>query len=97
MGINNLKFETEIFEFTQQPFRIPGISPVETKPDTTLFTQISREIAQLVVAVSQIHQVVTGNAFTRAAPVVELAGVSEAIGKLTQRLDDIESRLPKKG
>jgi hypothetical protein len=90
MGINNLKLETEIFEF-QSPFRIPGITPVETKPD---ISQFASQLAQLTVAVSQIHQVVTGQAFTRAAPAVDLGTIGEDIRKLSSRLDDIESRLP---
>jgi hypothetical protein len=96
MGLNNLKFETEIFEFTQVPFRIPDRTPVETKPDPFSINQIASQIAQLTVAISQIHQVVTGQAFTRAAPVAELGGIGEEIRKLTDRLNDMESRLPKK-
>jgi len=93
MGLNNLKFETEIFEFSQAPFRIPDRTPVETKPDWSSLYQMASQIAQLTVAVSQIHQAVTGQAFTRAAPVAELGGIGEEIRKLTERLDDIESQL----
>jgi hypothetical protein len=92
MGVNNLKLETEIFEF-QTPFRIPGHTPVETKPD---FAQLFTQIGQLTLAVSQIHQVVTGQAFTRAAPVADLGTIGEDLRKLSSRLDDIETRLPAK-
>jgi hypothetical protein len=92
MGINNLKLETEIFEL-QSPFRIPDKTPVETKPDPFSLQQILSQIAQLTVAVSQIHQVVMGQAFTRAAPAGEFGGVTEEIRKLSTRLDDVEARL----
>jgi hypothetical protein len=95
MGINNLKFETEIFEFQQTPFRIPDRTPVETKPDPFSIYQITAQIAQLSIAVSQIHQVVTGHAFTRAAPGAEAGALGDEVRKLSQRLDDLESRLPK--
>jgi hypothetical protein len=93
MGLGNPKLEADIFEF-QSPFRITGITtPVETKPD---FAQLASQIGQLTLAVSQIHQVVTGQAFTRAAPVADLGTIGEDLRKLSGRLDDIESRLPAK-
>ena len=92
MGINNLKLETEIFEF-QTPFRIPDRTPVETKPDQFSIQQILSQLAQLTVAVSQIHQVVMGQAFTRAAPGGEFAPSTEEVRKLSSRLDDLETRL----
>jgi hypothetical protein len=94
MGLNNLKWETEVFEY--QPFRIPDRTPVETKPDQFSIQQILSQLAQLTVAVSQIHQVVVGQSFTRAAPVADMPVIGEEFRKLSGRLDDVESRLTPK-
>lgn len=95
MGLGH-KWESDVFQY-QVPFRIPDITPVETKPDWSMqpIQQILWQIQQLNVAVGQLHQVVTaGHAFTRAAPAVEMGGVAEEVRRLSQRLDAIESRLP---
>ena len=90
MGINNLKFETEIFEFQQLPFRIPDKTPVETKPDPYSIQQILTQLATVSMAVGQLHQVVIGQAFTRAAPTAEVAGFGDEVRKLSERLDKLE-------
>ena len=96
MGIHSIKLETDIFEFQQVPFRVPDRTPVETKPDPNWLVQIAGQLGQLTVAVSQLHQVVTGQAFTRAAPTADLGNMDTELRKLSSRLDDIESRLPAK-
>lgn len=97
MGIANIKWEADIFQITQQQLQIPGTTPVETKPDIGLLTQIASQVAQLTVSVNQLHQAVAGGqAFTR--PVQQGLGEAtvgmEEIRKLNQRLDDLEARLP---
>jgi hypothetical protein len=93
MGIHNIKFETEVFQQTPQ-FQIGGITPVETKPDTTLLTS---QIAQLTATVNQLTQIVAGQSFTRQAPQASLDTVNTAdeLRKLGQRLDDLEARVPR--
>lgn len=96
MGMQNLKFETEVFQ-TLPTFQIGGgISPVETKPDFTLLNQIASQLGQLTVHVNQLAQTVAAQTFTRAvAQGGEALNTTEEIRKLTQRLDDLESRLPR--
>ena len=75
------KFEAEAFQqlpqfqFTQTP------TPVETKPDpyvTSVIAQLSSQIQQLQLAVSQIHQVVVGQSFTQAAGLPQAAATAPA-------------------
>src|ERR1700704_3028035 len=97
MGFNNLKFESEVFT-TQTPQFQGGITPVETKPDTTLLIQLVSQVGQLHQAVNQIGQVVLGQSFTRAVPQGgEVLIAADEIRKLNQRLDDLEARVPQKG
>jgi hypothetical protein len=97
MGVQNIKFETEVFQVPQ--FQIPNNTPVETKPDLSILTQLASQLGQLTLAVSQVHQVVTGQAFTRAVGQSMLGAeglnATDEIRKLNQRLDDIEARLPR--
>lgn len=98
MGLQNLKFETEVFQ--QIPsFQIGGgITPVETKPDPTLITQIASQLGQLTVTVNQLAQTVAAQTFTRAAPVAtagEAVNAVDEIRKLNQRLDNIEAQIGK--
>ena len=67
MGLQNIKFETEVFQQIPQ-FQIPNHTPVETKADPTQLVTISSQIAQLTATVNQLTQVVAGQAFTRQAP-----------------------------
>lgn len=96
MGLQNIKFETEVFQQIPQ-FQIPNHTPVETKADPTQLVTISSQIAQLTATVNQLTQVVAGQAFTRQAPQagLEAVGTSDELRKLGQRLDDLEARLPK--
>jgi hypothetical protein len=101
MGLQNLKLEVESFQF-QQPFQLPGgITPVKTEADPLLLgqlvTQVANQLGQLTVAVGQIHQVVLGQAFTRAAPQggAEMTGIVEEVRKLSQRMDELEARTGK--
>mgnify|MGYP001555326791 FL=1 len=96
MGLQNIKFETEVFQQIPQ-FQIPSHTPVETKPDPNQLIAISSQIAQLTATVNQLTQVVAGQAFTRQAPQATLEGTnaSDELRKLGQRLDDLEARLPK--
>jgi len=96
MGLHNLKFETEIFQQVPQ-FQFPNATPVETKPDTTLVSQIANQIGQLTTIVNQLTQVVAAQTFTRAVPQagVEAVNAGEEIRKLSQRIDDLEARAPK--
>jgi hypothetical protein len=96
MGMHNLKFEAEVFTLPTLQVQ-GGITPVETKPDFTLLNQIASQLGQLTVHVNQLTQTVAAQTFTRS---VQQAGAeplnaAEEIRKLTQRLDDLESRLPK--
>lgn len=96
MGIHNIKFETEVFQ--QGPvFGIGGITPVETKPDISILTQLASQLGQLTATVNQLTQFVAGQAFTRAAPQASSEALSstEEIRKLTQRLDELEARAAK--
>lgn len=97
MGMANIKWEAEVFQIQQQPFQFPpGNTPVETKPDISLLTQIAGQINQLSMSVNQLHQTVAGQAFTR--PVQQGLGEQninmDEIRKLNQRLDELEARLP---
>ena len=96
MGLQNIKFEAEVFQQIPQ-FQIPNQTPVETKPDTNQLVAISSQIAQLTATVNQLTQVVAGQAFTRQAPQagVEAVNTSDELRKLGQRLDDLEARVPK--
>jgi hypothetical protein len=97
MGANNLKFETEVFQQIPQ-FQLGGITPVETKPDTSLLTQIANQIGQLTVHVNQLTQTIAAQSFTHAVSQVgttETINTGEQIRRLTQRMDDLEARLPK--
>jgi hypothetical protein len=93
MGANNLKYENEYMSI---PNFIPGISPVKTEADPTLMTGIASQLGQLVLAVSQMHQFIQGQAFARAAPqLTDVAGVAENVRQLSARLDDLEARVAK--
>ena len=96
MGLQNIKFETEVFQQIPQ-FQIPSHTPVETKPDPSQLLTISSQIAQLTATVNQLTQVVAGQAFTRQAPQagLETANAADELRKLGQRLDDLEARHPK--
>jgi outer membrane murein-binding lipoprotein Lpp len=97
MGLNNLKFETEIFQQVS-PFQLGGgITPVETKPDPAWITQVATQLGQLAAHVNQLTQTVAAQAFTRAAPQTgaEAVNTTDEIRKLNQRLDELETRLPK--
>ncbi|HVX64974.1 MAG TPA: hypothetical protein VHA11_00155 [Bryobacteraceae bacterium] len=96
MGVNNIKFETEVFQ--QLPaFQFGGTTPVETKPDTSLLTQIASHLAQLTVNVNQLTQAVAAQSFTRAVSQAgpETMSAAEEVRKLNQRMDDLEARIPK--
>ena len=96
MGVHNFKIEAEVFQ--QVPFQIGGgITPVETKPDPTILATIASQIGQLTATVNQLTQFVAGQAFTRAAPQggADVLNTTEEIRKLNQRLDDLESRVPR--
>lgn len=96
MGLQNLKFETEIFQQVPQ-FQFPDKTPIETKPDATMLNQIASQIGQLTAIVNQLTQVVAAQTFTRAVPQAgtEAVNAGEDIRKLTQRIDDLEARAPK--
>jgi hypothetical protein len=97
MGVHNLKFETEVFQF-QPNFQITGgITPVETKPDPSWLSQIATQISQLTQVVGQLHQTVVAQTFTRAAPAIagEAVNTADELRKLNQRLDDLEGRIGK--
>lgn len=94
MGLQNFKFEAEVFQQIPQ-FQIGGgITPVETKPDTSLLTS---QIAQLTATVNQLTQIVAGQSFTRQAPVAsaDVVNTADELRRLGQRLDDLEARVPK--
>jgi hypothetical protein len=96
MGVQNIKFEAEVFQQIPQ-FQI-GATPVETKPDPSLLTNVASQIAQLTATVNQLTQVVVaGQSFTRQAPqaVTEGVNTADALRKLGQRLDDLEARIPR--
>ena len=93
MGANNLKIENE---FMAIPNFIPGISPVKTEADPTVMTGIASQLGQLVLAVSQMHQFIQGQAFACAAPqLTDVAGVAENVRQLSARMDDLEARVAK--
>ena len=97
MGAQNLKFETEVFQQAPSLHIGGGITPVETKPDPSWLT-VASQIAQLTATVNQLTQVVAGQAFTRSAPIAasaDTANTADELRKLSQRLDDLETRLPK--
>jgi hypothetical protein len=101
MGVQNLKLEAEVFQFTPQ-IQFPGQTPVETKPDPSLLSQIASQLGQLTLTVGQLHQAVVGQTFTRQLERGQVGSVggeiqspNEEIRKLTQRIDELEARLPK--
>jgi hypothetical protein len=96
MGVQNIKFEAEVFQQIPQ-FQFTGATPVETKPDPGLLTTVASQIAQLTATVNQLTQVVVaGQSFTRQAPVASAeVNTADTLRKLGQRLDDLEARVPK--
>src|SRR5437867_1492397 len=98
MGVQNFKFESEVFQQIPSLQIGGGITPVETKPDPSWLHVVSSQIAQLTANVNQLTQVVAGQSFTRSAPIAanhDTATSADELRKLSQRLDDIEARLPK--
>lgn len=99
MGVQNLKLEVEVLQFTPQ-FEFPSRTPVETKADNlSVLTQLASQVGQLTLTVGQLQQAVAGQAFTRVADRqqigTEIQSPIDEIRRLNQRLDEIEARMPK--
>jgi hypothetical protein len=95
MGVHNYVYE---YVLTLPNF---GVGPIEDKPIGPLLIQMTQRMAELTLAVGALAQ--GQQAFTHGAPLAgpalqpgtEAAGSADEIRKLSQRMEDLESRMAK--